>query len=95
MSNDTETLHCLGDGGAFDPCEGVIEYRPALPIRWRSSGALVQFPRCDKHYLAYCEANDEREEREERYRASLYCKHGTYVGDPYGPDYLCGACESE
>lgn len=23
----------------------------------------------------------------------LYCKHGTYVGDPYGPDYMCGPCE--
>ena len=23
-----------------------------------------------------------------------YCKHGTYVGDPCGPDYLCGLCES-
>lgn len=22
-----------------------------------------------------------------------YCKHGTYVGDPYGPDYMCGMCE--
>jgi predicted alpha/beta hydrolase len=22
-----------------------------------------------------------------------YCRHGTYVGDPFGPDYLCGACE--
>jgi hypothetical protein len=21
------------------------------------------------------------------------CKHGTYVGDAGGPDYLCGACE--
>jgi hypothetical protein len=21
------------------------------------------------------------------------CKHGTYVGNPYGPDYMCGACE--
>lgn len=21
------------------------------------------------------------------------CRHGTYVGDAYGPDYLCGACE--
>jgi len=21
------------------------------------------------------------------------CKHGTYVGDLYGPDFLCGACE--
>lgn len=24
---------------------------------------------------------------------SNYCKHGTYIGDPYGPDYLCYWCE--
>jgi len=23
-----------------------------------------------------------------------YCQHGTYIGDPYGADYMCGACES-
>jgi hypothetical protein len=23
------------------------------------------------------------------------CKHGTYVGSPCGPDYLCGKCEEE
>lgn len=22
-----------------------------------------------------------------------YCPHGTYVGDAWGPDYLCGMCE--
>jgi len=22
------------------------------------------------------------------------CKHGTYVGDRGGPDYMCGACEN-
>lgn len=22
-----------------------------------------------------------------------YCKHGTYIGNPYGADYLCGYCE--
>lgn len=22
-----------------------------------------------------------------------FCRHGTYVGNPYGADYLCGACE--
>ena len=26
-------------------------------------------------------------------RPSLYCKHGTYIGDPCGPDYICGYCE--
>lgn len=24
---------------------------------------------------------------------SVYCCHGTYVGNPYGGDYLCGYCE--
>ena len=24
---------------------------------------------------------------------SLYCKHGNYIGTPYGPDYICGYCE--
>lgn len=23
-----------------------------------------------------------------------YCKHGTFIGDPYGPDLMCGWCES-
>jgi hypothetical protein len=22
-----------------------------------------------------------------------YCRHGIFVGDPYGPDYMCGWCE--
>lgn len=24
---------------------------------------------------------------------SYYCKHGIYVGHPWGPDHLCGYCE--
>lgn len=24
---------------------------------------------------------------------SPYCVHGTYIGYPLGPDYMCGACE--
>ena len=27
-------------------------------------------------------------------RDELYCRHGVYIGDPYGPDFLCGYCES-
>lgn len=23
----------------------------------------------------------------------VHCKHGTYIGYPGGPDYICGACE--
>lgn len=26
-------------------------------------------------------------------RDQVYCKHGSYVGYPGGPDYICGACE--
>jgi hypothetical protein len=25
----------------------------------------------------------------------FYCKHGKFIGNPYGGDYLCGWCESE
>ena len=24
---------------------------------------------------------------------SPYCEHGTYIGYPGGPDYICGMCE--
>lgn len=24
---------------------------------------------------------------------SVYCRHGNYVGNPYGGDYMCGRCE--
>lgn len=26
--------------------------------------------------------------------AEFHCKHGTFTGNPYGGDYLCGWCES-
>lgn len=90
-----EVLECRNNSDELNPCEGEIEYHPALPVRWHRSGAMVQFVRCAKHYNEYCDRHDEREAREARYQASLYCKHGTYVGDAYGADYLCGACESE
>jgi hypothetical protein len=28
------------------------------------------------------------------YRDHTHCKHGTFVGDPYGSDYMCPWCES-
>lgn len=24
----------------------------------------------------------------------FYCKHGTFIGNPYGADFLCGGCEN-
>lgn len=29
-----------------------------------------------------------------RYTPGDICKHGNYVGDAGGPDYLCGQCEA-
>jgi len=95
MSEDTTVITCLNDGDMSNPCEGLVEYQFTLPVRYYNSGAMVQFPRCAKHFIDYCDAYDERQAREERYRASLYCEHGTYIGDAWGPDYLCGRCESE
>ena len=94
MSIDSEVITCLNDGNELNPCEGEVEYQFTLPVRYYNSGAIVQFPRCAKHFIDYCDAYDERQAREERHRASLYCKHGTYVGDEYEADYLCGRCES-
>jgi hypothetical protein len=32
---------------------------------------------------------DESDRDEERY----YCSHGTFIGNPYGADYMCHFCE--
>ena len=31
----------------------------------------------------------------DRNDSSQYCKHGNFIGSWWGPDILCGACESE
>lgn len=58
----------------------------ALPI-------LRRLKRRDAEY----EEERERERRLPTNRRSYdwqsYCHHGTYVGDPYGGDYMCGRCE--
>ena len=86
---------CLDHHHEGTPCEGVVEYRLTNPVRYRRSGAFVVFPRCERHYEAYYERCEALVEREREYQASLYCKHGTYIGDAWGADYLCGRCESE
>ena len=86
---------CLDHHHEDSPCEGVVEYCPTYPVRYHRSGAFVVFPRCERHYEEYCDRGEAREMREQDYQASLYCKHGTYVGDAWGADYLCGRCESE
>ena len=100
MNHDTEVAElthedCLDHHHEDSPCEGVVEYCPTYPVRYHRSGAFIVFPRCEKHYEEYCDRGEAREMREQDYQASLYCKHGTYVGDAWGADYLCGRCESE
>jgi len=95
----TETVElthedCL-DRHESDPCRGEVEYHTTNPVRYRRNGAFVVFPRCEKHYISYQERCEALIERERRYQEGLYCKHGTYIGDPWGADYLCGRCESE
>jgi hypothetical protein len=33
-------------------------------------------------------------EPEEYSDSRYYCEHGTFIGNPYGADYMCGFCES-
>jgi hypothetical protein len=39
-------------------------------------------------------AKQEREDRERAAHRASYCRHGNYIGNPYGADYMCGQCES-
>lgn len=97
MTEPTDLTHnnCLDRHHEDSPCEGEVQYRHTHPERYRANGTPILFPRCDRHYDLYIDRCEARLEREREYEASLYCKHGTYIGDKYGPDYLCGRCESE
>lgn len=47
----------------------------------------IDCPSCDAQYAGGYDAD--------RDDPSQYCKHGTFIGSWWGPDYLCGQCESE
>jgi hypothetical protein len=91
MTIETECLGFHPDS----PCEGAVEWHPTNPVRWRNNGTIVQFERCAKHYAEYLEITEARLEREQEALDSQYCRHGVFVGDAFGPDYMCGRCESE
>jgi len=69
-------------------CSGAVEYR--MPL----SGTGRSFPRCEGHWDARLERQQEINERYFSTPSSHYCRHGSYIGDPYGADYMCGACEN-
>jgi hypothetical protein len=58
----------------------------ALPI-------LKELKQRDAEYWANREAQYALPVRERDFDWQSYCRHGAYIGDPYGADYLCGACE--
>jgi hypothetical protein len=69
-------------------CKGAVEYRYSM------SGTGRSYPRCDKHWSDRVDKQDQIRERYMGTPSSHYCRHGNYIGDPYGADYMCGACEN-
>ena len=44
-------------------------------------------------YCSTCETNARLGYDADVADPSQYCRHGTFIGSWWGPDYLCGACE--
>lgn len=55
-------MNCLDRHNS--PCEGIVELWLAQPMRYRSSGEPVMFPRCDKHWDEYSDRAQARQERQ-------------------------------
>ena len=70
-------------------CSGAVEYRTPL------SGTGRSYPRCDLHWWKRCERQVQINVRYFGTPSSHYCRHGNYIGDPYGADYICGRCEND
>jgi hypothetical protein len=47
-------------------------------------------PDCD---CAICQENDRLGYDADVSDPRQYCRHGTFIGSSWGPDYLCGKCE--
>lgn len=47
-------------------------------------------PECE---CSICQTNDRLGYDADISDRSQYCKHGTFIGSAWGPDYLCGMCE--
>ena len=45
-------------------CEGIVEPCLAQPVRYRSNGEFVMFPRCEKHWEEYSDGAQARQERQ-------------------------------
>ena len=57
-----DAMNCLDRHNS--PCEGIVELWLAQPMRYRSSGEPVMFPRCDKHWDEYSDRAQARQERQ-------------------------------
>ena len=62
-NNDTGgRMDCLDRHASA--CEGTVEPCLAQPVRYRSNGEFVMFPRCEKHWDEYSDRAQARQERQ-------------------------------
>lgn len=57
-----DAMNCLDEHTS--PCVGDTEPRLAQPVRYRSSGEFIMFPRCEKHWDEYSDRAQARQERQ-------------------------------
>ena len=79
------------------PCKNKVDYY--LPVGYHVKKYEVRCGSTDPYGdRAMCDACEDkyRQQYPQGWRnvPGDTCPHGNYVGDPYGPDLLCGQCES-
>jgi hypothetical protein len=87
---ETYSTGILVDGGPTAP-EGFETF--VEEVSRDGSGALVRFPEDEDGFAPRQFVPSRLLEVEPDFSDSTHCRHGSFVGDWAGPDYLCGACE--
>jgi|LakMenE01Jun11ns_1017448.scaffolds.fasta_scaffold9934938_4 hypothetical protein len=59
---EVEKLSCLDFGSG--ECVGDVELSLAQPVRYRTNGEFIMFPRCEKHWDEYADRAQARQERQ-------------------------------
>lgn len=84
VMTDAETL------GPCRFCKGTGRKLDRETQRRANDMGYAHEPDCD---CATCRINDSLGYDADVGDPSQYCKHGTFVGSWWGPDYICGKCE--
>lgn len=83
VMTDAETL------GPCRFCKGTGRKLDRETQRRANDSGYAHEPDCD---CATCRINDSLGYDADVSDPSQYCKHGTFIGSNWGPDYQCGAC---